>query len=142
MSKNQKWWRNVQPFLKPFGLKKELDTGLITIITACRFFKDVTVHGFTFGTQSDDDTNLAGYYRKSELDENGKHHEDDAWFSKLNLAWGKEKHKRRQVLQTLVKEGIPKKKKDEKHGFPFKTKPVKILNRNEIFDYNPLLDKE
>jgi len=142
MSKNQKWWRNVEPFLKPFKLKRELDTGLITIITACRFFKDVTVHGFTFGTQNDDETNISGYYRDLEVDEDGKHPEDKWWFSKVNRRWAGEKGKRRQILQTLIKEGIPKKDKSEKYGFPFEVKPIKILNRNEIFDYNPLLDKE
>tara|TARA_B100001778_G_scaffold66610_1_gene52428 strand:+ start:2484 stop:3254 length:771 start_codon:yes stop_codon:yes gene_type:complete len=142
MYKNQKWWSNVEPFLKPFNLKQELDTGLITILTACRFFNDVTVHGFTFGTQSDDETNISGYYRDLEVDEDGKHPEDKWWFSKFNLKWAKEKNKRRQILQTLIKEGIPMKNKEDKHGFPFEAKPVKILNRNEIFDYNPLLDKE
>ena len=134
MYKNQKWWSNVEPFLKPFNLKYELDTGLITIITACRFFKDVTVHGFTFGTQSKDETNIAGYYRDSEVDEDGKHPEDKYWFSKFNRQWAKEKNKRRQILQTLIEEGIPEKNKEDKHGFSFKVNPIKILNRNEIFE--------
>ena len=142
MYKNQKWWRNVEPFLKPFNLKKELDTGLITIFTACRFFKDVTVHGFTFGTQSEGENNITGYYRESEVNEDGKHPEDEWWFSKMNLQWAKEKGKRRQILQKLIKDGIPKKNNPDHHGFPFKVKPIKILNRNEIFDFNPHIDKE
>ena len=45
-------------------------------------------------------------------------------------------------LQKLIKDGIPKKNNPDHHGFPFKVKRIKILNRNEIFDFNPHIDKE
>ena len=88
MYKNQKWFKNYKTFLSPFELKHEPCTGLLTILTACRFYDDITVHGFTFGTQSDNKHRLSGYYRDSELisDDSGSlvHPEDELWYSERN----------------------------------------------------------
>ena len=67
--------------LKKYGvelskLKKEPDTGFLTILTALELFNDITLHGFTFYTESEDPT---AYYRDKQQDDNGKHKEDIYW---------------------------------------------------------------
>ena len=126
MFKHQpKWKKDFNHFLKPFGLTKEPCTGLLTILTACRYFDDITVHGFTFGNQAEDDLRIAAYYRNSELDEKGKHAEDKLWLADRNLKWAskEETRKRRDILRELVKNGIP-----NYH------EPIKILNESELQD--------
>jgi len=142
MYKQQKWFRNYKTFLNPFKFKREPCTGLLTILTACRFYDDITVHGFTFGLQSDSEHRLSGYYRESELKPNYNgnhvHTEDSLWFSDRNLKWGgsTEGDKRRNVLKTLVKSGIPKKPEGDKNGFQVAHPPIKILNKEELGDMN------
>jgi hypothetical protein len=96
-------------------------------MTACRYFDDITVHGFTFGNQAEDDLRIAAYYRNSELDEKGKHSEDKLWLADRNLKWAskEETRKRRDILRELVKNGIP-----NYH------EPIKILNESELQDMN------
>jgi len=142
MFKNQKWYSNYKPFLKPFDLTKEPCTGLLTILTACRFYDDITVHGFTFGIQSDNKHRLSGYYRESELIANDSgslvHPEDKLWFSVRNQTWGNrnEGNKKRKVLEKLVESGIAKKLKKDTNGFQVAHPPIKILNKEELGDMN------
>ena len=56
MYKNQSGGEMLNLF-KTIQLEKELDTGLITILQ-CRSSKDVKIHGFTFGTQSEGENNI------------------------------------------------------------------------------------
>jgi hypothetical protein len=140
MFKIQKWYNNYKPFLKPFDLRKEPCTGLLTILTACRFYDDITVHGFTFGIQSDNKHRLSGYYRESELIANDSgslvHPEDKLWLSDRNVKWGNrgEGNRKRDILKELVENGIPKKAKEDKHGFQEAHPPIKILNKEELED--------
>ena len=140
MFKIQRWYNNYKPFLKPFDLRKEPCTGLLTILTACRFYDDITVHGFTFGIQSDNKHRLSGYYRESELkaDASGSlvHPEDELWYSERNVKWGNrgEGNRKRDILKKLVENGIPKKAKEDKHGFQEAHPPIKILNKEELED--------
>ena len=136
MYKQQKHYMNYDNFLKPFKLEKEPCTGLLTILTACRFFENITVHGFTFGTQNTSNNRVTGYYRESELDKNGEHPEDIFWFADRNLRWANKKEtlKRRNVLKKLVEEGIPKKSKGDKYGFEIAHPKLKILNKAELED--------
>ncbi len=130
MFKHQVFWkRHMNPFLHQFNLKKEPCTGLITILTACRFFNDITVHGFTFGNQSEDDLRVAAYYRDSELDTSGKHIEDKLWLADRNLQWASkgETAKRRDVLIHLWKYGI-----SDKYNFPNGHAPIKLLNASDL----------
>ena len=130
MFKHQVFWkRHINPFLHQFNLKKEPCTGLITILTACRFFNDITVHGFTFGNQSEDDLRVSAYYRDSELDASGKHIEDKLWLADRNLQWASkgETAKRRDVLIHLWKYGI-----SDKYKFPNNHAPIKLLNASDL----------
>jgi hypothetical protein len=141
MYKNQKWFKNYKTFLSPFELKHEPCTGLLTILTACRFYDDITVHGFTFGTQSDNKHRLSGYYRDSELisDDSGSlvHPEDELWYSERNtkiIGDRSESIKKREILKELVENGIPKKQKKHKNGFQVAHPPLNILNKAELED--------
>ena len=141
MYKHQPWFQNYKTFLSPFGLKHEPCTGLLTILTSCRFYDDITVHGFTFGTQSDNKHRLSGYYRDSELkaDASGSlvHPEDELWYSERNtkiIGDRSESIKKRKILKELVENGIPKKQKKHKNGFQVAHPPLNILNKAELED--------
>ena len=101
------WHTKYMVWLKSFRLKEQLCTGLLTILTACKFYDDITVHGFTFGDMRKNEDRLSGYYRKAELKE-GIHLEDKLWNTKWNLHWGRDSElkKRRKVLNYLIKRGI------------------------------------
>ena len=57
--------------------KADFDTGLLTILNSTLFFDDITIHGFTFYSESNGDVKC--YYRDFELDSKGNHPEDIAW---------------------------------------------------------------
>ena len=56
------------------GTSIELCTGLLTILTATLFFKNINIYGFTFYNNSNL-TNIT-YYRNKQLDKSGNHYED------------------------------------------------------------------
>jgi hypothetical protein len=144
MYKDQKWFINYKNLLHPFKLDKEPCTGLLTILTACRFYDDITIHGFTFGLNptKKGDYSLSGYYRDKELkaDASGSlvHPEDSWWGNERNSEWGRKSEalKKREVLKELLENGIPKKSKKDKHGFQKAHPPIKILNKEELEDMN------
>ena len=51
------------------------DNGLLTIMNFTLLFEDITIYGFSFYTESEGF--ITSYYRDSELDSKGKHHEDE-----------------------------------------------------------------
>ena len=142
MYKHGSWFLNFQSFLKPYKLQHEPCTGLLTILAACRFYDDITVHGFTFGAHSDDEHRISCYYRESELesDVSGSlltHPEDPLWYSKKNRRTiGTRSHavKKREILKELIENGIPKKHKNDQYGFQEAHPPIKILNKEELED--------
>ena len=90
------------------GTKHELCTGLLAILTSTLFYKDVTIHGFTFYGESNGF--VAGYYRDSELTNDKKHKEDIYWtenkdsgFASKNVAIIKQKIIDKMVEDNLIK---------------------------------------
>ena len=59
------------------GLSHEPCTGLLAILTSTLFYKDITIVGFTFYTESNGF--VTGYYRDSELENDKTHKEDIYW---------------------------------------------------------------
>tara|TARA_B100002003_G_scaffold43192_1_gene38526 strand:+ start:1037 stop:1834 length:798 start_codon:yes stop_codon:yes gene_type:complete len=135
-------------YLRKFEIEHEVDTGLLTILTSLKFYTDITVHGFTFYTEHKDHL-VEGYYRRKELDEGGKHPEDEYWSGKSNLEFSEPQtsafasedngSKKRKLLNELVTKGFPE---DENKRFIRKnwdgisTEPIKILNKDELGKMN------
>lgn len=100
------------------GTNQELCTGLLAILTSTLFYKDVTIVGFTFYTEENAQKNLDySYYRRDQLDSQGKHQEDVFWEQNQRLGFtdvevGK---KKKQLLKKMSKHGI-----------------IKILNEKEM----------
>ena len=65
-------------------IKHEPCTGLLTICTALKFFKNVDVIGFDFYTDSDKPTD---YYREFELDKDGNHIEDKLYQKQIEIGF-------------------------------------------------------
>ena len=70
-------WKNLK-------IKHEPCTGLLTICTALKFFKNVDVIGFDFYTDSDKPTD---YYREFELDKDGNHLEDKLYQKQIEIGF-------------------------------------------------------
>jgi hypothetical protein len=67
-------------FKTDFKISHQPDTGLITICTALKFFKDITIVGFDFYTDSMSESSFpSAYYRNFEMDGDKKHKEDKFW---------------------------------------------------------------
>ena len=50
------------------------------MLTSTLFYRDVTIHGFTFYTEDDGTiTENPWYYKQAEVNEKGQHPEDVAW---------------------------------------------------------------
>jgi len=112
----------------------ELCTGLLTILTAIKYFKDITVHGFTFYTEQKDGM-VSGYYREKELNDKGVHNEDGVWSKnkKTGFASKKQGNYRQAILTDLIQNGLPIiDGKKIGHDFLFHSEPVKILNHEEL----------
>lgn len=91
---------------KKLEIKYEPCTGLLTICTALKFFKNVDVIGFDFYTDSDKPTD---YYREFELDENGNHKEDKYYKKVINKFASKNiGEKKLEFLQKLEDDGYLK----------------------------------
>ena len=131
-------------FFNEFGIEHEPDTGLLTILTSLQFYKDITVHGFTFYTEHKKHF-VEGYYRESEIDEDGHHPEDEYWekekkFSEpQTAAFASEANgrKKRKLLNELITKGFPFKPTFvgyENEGIS--TEPIKILNEDELGKMN------
>lgn len=83
-------------------------TGLLTILTSTLFFKDVTITGFTFYTDEDSQQNSNySYYRKDQLDVNGKHYEDTSWEAnkKLGFVDSKVGEIKKEIVKNLIQSG-------------------------------------
>ena len=133
-------------YVNGFKIEHEPDTGLLTILTSLKFYSDITIHGFTFYTEHKEHL-VEGYYRKSELDEDGNHPEDSYWSGKSNLEFSEPQtsafasedngRKKRKLLNELFTKGFPFKPKfvgDESEGIS--TEPIKILNEDELGKMN------
>ena len=121
---------NVLAAHKVNKLKHEPDTGFLTILTALRFFKDITITGFTFYTeygQSDDLNTPTSYYRDLEFEQGirdpedpTKHPEDKLWARAKEIGVANEVEGKRKlkiignyiekgdikVLEDVVKNGV------------------------------------
>ena len=104
------WWNTYK--IKEF--KAEPCTGLLTILTATRFFNDITILGFTFN-QEKKDKDVTWYYRESEADREGKHYEDQ-WAVK-------------QKKGKFVSEGVAKQKR---------AVIKQLINEKKINELNPM----
>ena len=133
-------------YVNGFKIEHEPDTGLLTILTSLQFYRDITVHGFTFYTEHKEHL-VEGYYRKSELDEDGNHPEDEYWgsdkqekFSKpQTTAFASEDNgrKKRKLLNELITKGFPFKPSFVGHEIErVSTEPIKILNEDELEKMN------
>lgn len=103
-------------FLK--GTNQELCTGLLAILTSTLFYKDVTIVGFTFYTEENAQKNSDySYYRRDQLDSQGKHTEDVFWEENQKLGFTSVEvgNKKKQLLKEMSKNGI-----------------IKLLNEKEL----------
>jgi hypothetical protein len=92
---------------KPLG-NMELDTGLLTILTAMKFYSDITIHGFTFYEESNG--KITAYYRNSELDSNGNHFEDKWWNQQKKYFATKNNNKfKLKIVNNFISDGKIKK---------------------------------
>lgn len=109
--KNKEFSKNFKEFCdKKFRMKHSkaaFDTGLLTILNSTLFFKDITIYGFDFYSESKGE--ITCYYRENEINENGKHLEDKAWARAKNpnsydtAFISKDSTKeRKQIIKTLV----------------------------------------
>lgn len=89
-------------------LNHEPCTGLITILTSTLWEWDITIHGFTFYTESDGET--TGYYREDELDADGNHPEDKYWLAnkKKGFSSAEEGKKKLDIIKALQSDGLIK----------------------------------
>ena len=117
-----------------FKLKHEPCTGLLTILTSLKFYKDVTIHGFTFYTEHEKHT-VEGYYRESEVDEDGKHPEDKFWNKQIKTGFGSEDEgrKKQKILKELTTKGFSTEGSEDEG---ISTEPIKILNEDELGEMN------
>ena len=129
--------------MEEFDIKKhEPDTGLLTILTSLIFYKDVTVHGFTFYTEQETH-NVLGYYRESEVGKNGIHPEDKLWGRQIDTGFGSigEGRKKQELLKKLISSGLDRKgiSISESGIKSYKIKAgvsIKILNEDELGEMN------
>jgi len=145
MYKTTDFSKRYRALLDEFNLKYEPCTGLLTILTSLIFYKDVTVHGFTFYTESENNF-ISGYYRESELSEDGTHPED-FWWSEQVDSQGKgfgsrgEGRKKQKLLNELIANGLDR-TVISLGGDRIKINkikesvPVKILNEDELGEMN------
>ena len=133
-------------FFNDFEIEHEPDTGLLTILTSLKFYTDITVHGFTFYTEYKK-YSVEGYYRESEVDEDGIHPEDAYWGSDKQMKFSEPQtsafaseangRKKRKLLNELFTKGFPFKPTfvgAENEGVS--TEPIKILNSDELGKMN------
>ena len=106
------WWNKYK--IKDF--EAEPCTGLLAILTATLFFEDITILGFTFN-QEKENKDVTWYYRESEVDDKGRHHEDK-WATK-------------QKKGKFVSEGVAKRKRAIIKEL-VRLKKIKLLNENEL----------
>ena len=120
-------------FFNDFEIEHEPDTGLLTILTSLKFYKDVTIHGFTFYTEQEEHS-VTGYYRESEVDEDGKHPEDKLWKRQIDTGFGSidEGKKKQELLKKLISNGL------DRNAISIRemSVPVKILNEDELGEMN------
>ena len=85
-------------------LSHEPCTGIATILASTQWDWDITIHGFTFYTES---KNATGYYREGQLDEKGNHPEDKYWEKSDNDGFAsiQEGTRRQKIIDTLVNDG-------------------------------------
>jgi hypothetical protein len=97
-------------------LEHEPCTGLLTILTATKFYKNISLVGFTFYTDDKSQNNDYEYYREKEA-KKGAHPEDVIWKESKSSGFSSKKEgmKKQAILRRLVDE-----------------KSVKILNPEEI----------
>ena len=121
-------------FFNDFEIEHEPDTGLLTILTSLQFYKDITVHGFTFYTEHEKHT-VEGYYRESEVDEDGKHPEDKYWNKQIETGFGSEDEgrKKQKILKELTTKGFSTEGSEDEG---ISTEPIKILNEDELGEMN------
>tara|TARA_Y100000592_G_scaffold39988_1_gene63446 strand:+ start:4443 stop:5858 length:1416 start_codon:yes stop_codon:yes gene_type:complete len=135
-------WKNLK-------IKHEPCTGLLTICTALKFFKNVDVIGFDFYTDSDKPTD---YYREFELDKDGNHLEDKLYQKQIEIGFcskdiGKSKLEFLQKLEDdgylkiLYKEknhpivkSIQGKLKDNMDGTPFVKELHEKIKKSDFKD--------
>ena len=125
-------------YLNDFEIEHEPDTGLLTILTSLKFYTDITVHGFTFYTEHKKHS-VEGYYRESEVDEDGKHPEDKYWNKQIKTGFGSEDEgrKKQKILKELTTKGFPFKPSFVGHEDEgISTEPIKILNEDELGKMN------
>jgi hypothetical protein len=143
MYKNKYFNKHYEYLLEEFDIKKhEPDTGLLTILTSLKFYKDVTIHGFTFYTEQEEHS-VTGYYRESEVDEDGKHPEDKLWKRQIDTGFGSidEGKKKQELLKELINNGLDRNmisiSESRIKGYKIKESvPVKILNEDELGEMN------
>ena len=143
MYKTSNFNKHYGVLLDEFDIKKhEPDTGLLTILTSLIFYKDVTVHGFTFYTEQETH-NVLGYYRESEVGKNGIHPEDKLWGRQIDTGFGSigEGRKKQELLKKLISSGLDRKgiSISESGIKSYKIKAgvsIKILNEDELGEMN------
>jgi hypothetical protein len=143
MYKTKDFNKHYGSLLKEFDIKRhEPCTGLLTILTSLIFYKDVTVHGFTFYTEQETH-NVLGYYRESEVGKNGKHPEDKLWKRQIDTGFGSidEGKKKQELLKKLINNGLDRNvisiSESRIKGYKIKESvPVKILNEDELGEMN------
>ena len=91
----------------------ELDTGLLTMLTAELFYSDITIHGFSFYGESDG--LIQCYYRDSEL-KDGEHHEDSWWKDQIRTGFASDNNTnlKNRYVQKLIETGKFKILKEDK----------------------------
>ena len=143
MYKTSNFNKHYGSLLEEFDIKRyEPDTGLLTILTSLIFYKDVTVHGFTFYTEQETH-NVLGYYRESEVGKNGIHLEDKLWGRQIDTGFGSiaEGKKKQELLKKLINNGLDRNaisiSESGIKGYKIKESvPIKILNEDELGEMN------
>jgi hypothetical protein len=143
MYKTSNFNKHYGSLLEEFDIKRyEPDTGLLTILTSLIFYKDVTVHGFTFYTEQETH-NVLGYYRESEVGKNGIHPEDKLWGRQIDTGFGSidEGKKKQELLKKLINNRLDRNvisiSESGIKGYKIKESvPIKILNEDELGEMN------
>jgi len=141
MYKTKNYKRNFRGLMRSFFLDRgprtpEPCTGLLTILTAIKFFDNVTLHGFTFYTEQQDNS-VKGYYRQAEVDKDGNHPEDHEWVDnkKSGFASQEEGEKKIKLVKALINHGKVEGLSPEQSSLiaeMTKGKSINILNPKEL----------
>ena len=125
MYKNKNFVKNFSKYVKSDnktlkGTHHEFCTGLLTILTATLFYKNISILGFTFYTEQSSNE-ITGYYRNSELNKDGSHDEDKYWKENKSSGFTSKQNAiiKRSILKDLETKDI-----------------IKILNKKELRDMN------